>query len=75
MKHTEWKQYMHDTAERCRRQLKVAERARGRPRVTSFEPYRCQRDAMEALTGNRAKFIIVDEISDFKEHTNDPHTD
>lgn len=31
MKHTEWKQYMHETAERCRRQIAVELRARARP--------------------------------------------
>lgn len=30
MKHTEWKQYMHETAERCRRQLVALEHARAR---------------------------------------------
>lgn len=42
MKHTEWKQYMHETAERCRRQIAVELRARahiGRsPTLTLYGP-------------------------------------
>lgn len=40
MKHTEWKQYMHETAERCRRQIVVELRARAhiRPRAVGMRP-------------------------------------
>lgn len=33
-----WHAYMHECAERCRRQLAAAAHARGRPRITSYDP-------------------------------------